>query len=67
MSTIELPYQVEPHPITGVTSGKLGIWLFLASEVMLFGSLFSSYVLLRVGSPAEFWPTGVEAGLSVPS
>ena len=66
MSTIVLPYQVEPHPVTGVTSGKLGIWLFLASEVMLFGSLFSSYVLLRVGSPAEFWPTGVEAGLSVP-
>ena len=66
MSTMELPYQVEPHPVTGVTSGKLGIWLFLASEVMLFGSLFSSYVLLRVGSPPEFWPSGVEAGLSVP-
>ena len=66
MSTMELPYQVEPHPVTGVTSGKLGIWLFLASEVMLFGSLFSSYVLLRVGSPAEFWPSGVDAGLNVP-
>ncbi len=66
MSAIVMPYQVEPHPVTGVTSGKLGIWLFLASEVMLFGALFSSYVLLRVGSPAEYWPTGVEAGLSVP-
>ncbi len=66
MAAIDLPYQVEPHPVTGVTSGKLGIWLFLASEVMLFGSLFSSYVLLRVGSPSEFWPSGVEAGLSVP-
>jgi heme/copper-type cytochrome/quinol oxidase subunit 3 len=61
-----LPYQVEPHPVTGVTSGKLCIWLFLTSEVMLFGSLFSSYVLLRVGSPPEYWPHGVEAGLSVP-
>ncbi len=66
MSAIDLPYQIEPHPITGVTSGKLGIWLFLASEVMLFGSLFSSYVLLRVGSGMEFWPKGVEAGLNVP-
>ncbi len=66
MAAIELPYQVEPHPVTGVTSGKLGIWLFLASEVMLFGSLFSAYVLLRVGSQPEFWPSGVEAGLSVP-
>ncbi len=66
MSELVIPYRVEPHPLTGVTSGKLGIWLFLASEVMLFGSLFSSYVLLRVGSPAEFWPSGVDAGLNVP-
>lgn len=51
---MEIPYSVEERPDTGLTSPKLGIWLFLASEVMLFGSLFSSYVLLRSG--AEFWP-----------
>ena len=34
----------------------VGIWLFLASEVMLFGGLFSAYVLLRVG--ADQWPHG---------
>ena len=66
MSEIVIPYRVEPHPLTGVTSGKLGIWLFLASEVMLFGALFSSYVLLRVGAAEGTWPTGVEAGLNVP-
>ncbi len=64
--SIVIPYQVEPHPMTGVTSGKLCIWLFLASEVMLFGALFSSYIVLRVGTPNEYWSTGVEAGLSVP-
>jgi heme/copper-type cytochrome/quinol oxidase subunit 3 len=64
--TFEIPYRAEPHPLTGVTSGKLGIWIFLASEVMLFGALFSSYVLLRVGSLAEHWPRGIEAGLNVP-
>jgi heme/copper-type cytochrome/quinol oxidase subunit 3 len=63
---VVIPYRTEPHPVTGVTSGKLGIWLFLASEVMLFGALFSSYVLLRVGSLPEYWPRGIEAGLSVP-
>src|SRR5688500_12707965 len=26
------------------------MWLFLASEAMLFGSLFSGYVMLRVGA-----------------
>jgi heme/copper-type cytochrome/quinol oxidase subunit 3 len=45
---------VKPHPVTGLPNGKLGIWLFLASEVMLFGALFSSYVLLRTG--ATHWP-----------
>jgi heme/copper-type cytochrome/quinol oxidase subunit 3 len=66
MSEIVIPYRTEPHPLTGVTSGKLGIWLFLASEVMLFGALFSSYVLLRVGAGDAAWPSGVEAGLNVP-
>ena len=27
------------------------MWVFLASEVMLFGSLISSYIVLRLGSP----------------
>jgi heme/copper-type cytochrome/quinol oxidase subunit 3 len=61
---MEIPYAVHPHPITGVPNGKLGIWLFLASEVMLFGALFSALVLLRVG--ADHWPHGVEEGLSIP-
>jgi len=51
---MEIPYTVEPRPDTGLTNPKLGIWLFLASEVMLFGGLFSSYVLLRSG--ADYWP-----------
>ena len=53
---MEIPYVTEVHPDTGVINGKLGVWLFLASEVMLFGALFSSYVILRVGAPA--WPEG---------
>lgn len=52
----EIKYVSEPHPVTGVTNAKLGIWLFLASEVMLFGALFSSYILLRVQS--SDWPHG---------
>jgi cytochrome c oxidase subunit III len=51
---VEIPYTIDTRQDTGLTNPKLGIWLFLASEVMLFGSLFSSYVLLRTG--AESWP-----------
>jgi heme/copper-type cytochrome/quinol oxidase subunit 3 len=60
---MNIPYTVETRLDTGVNNVKLGIWLFLASEVMLFGGLFSSYVLLRAGAPV--WPHGYEL-LNVP-
>lgn len=60
---MDIPYTVENRPDTGMYNGKLGMWLFLASEVMLFGALFSSYVLLRVN--AVDWPKGTEV-LNVP-
>jgi heme/copper-type cytochrome/quinol oxidase subunit 3 len=52
----EIPYIVEARTDTGLTNGKLGIWLFLASEVMLFGALFATYIMMRVG--AQEWPLG---------
>ncbi|HVS01784.1 MAG TPA: cytochrome c oxidase subunit 3 [Thermoanaerobaculia bacterium] len=58
-----IPYTVETRPDTGVNNVKLGIWLFLSSEVMLFGSLFAGYILLRVGNPQ--WGHG-QSELSVP-
>ena len=60
---MDIPYTVATRPDTGLNNVKLGIWLFLASEVMLFGGLFSSYVLLRTG--AVEWPHGSTI-LSVP-
>ena len=53
---MNIPYTVEERPDTGLANGKLGIWLFLASEVMLFGALFSTYIILRIGSVE--WPHG---------
>ena len=48
---------------TGIPNGKLGIWIFLASEVMFFTGLIGAYIILRMGHPA--WP-GSEGHLSVP-
>jgi heme/copper-type cytochrome/quinol oxidase subunit 3 len=50
-----IPWTYEARPDTRTTNIRLGMWLFLASEAMLFGSLFSAYVLLRTGSalPAD--------------
>src|SRR5881394_1479542 len=55
---MDIPYIVKPREDTGLYNAKVGIWLFLASEVMLFGALFSSYILLRVGAPEGYWPHG---------
>ena len=60
---MEIPYIVHARPDTGLANYKLGIWLFLASEVMLFGGLFSAYIFLRVG--AASWPHGAQF-LNVP-
>ena len=54
---MEIPYVTEPRKDTGLYNSKVGIWLFLASEVMLFGAFFSSYILLRVGAQEGAWPT----------
>ena len=39
----------------GVYTQKLGMWVFLASEVMFFTALIGTYIILRWGS-AESWP-----------
>ena len=59
---MEIPYEVTPRRDTGLYNAKLGVWLFLASEVMLFGGLFSAYVFLRVGVQDGVdnpWPWGL--------
>ena len=51
-----------PISSTGIPSNKLGMWLFLASEVMFFTGLIAAYVVLRMSNPS--WP-GPEGHLSV--
>ena len=53
---MEIPYGVKERPDTGLNNAQLGIWLFRASEVMLFGGLFSAYIFLRTG--VDDWPMG---------
>ena len=60
---MEIPYTVSTRPDTGLWNAKVGIWLFLASEVMLFGGLFSAYIFLRLDAPPGMWPHGL---LNVP-
>jgi heme/copper-type cytochrome/quinol oxidase subunit 3 len=51
---------VEPaeSPLTPESSGKLGMWIFLAGDAMSFGVLIVGYGLLRYASPS--WPVPSE-------
>ena len=46
----------EAHYSSSITPGVLGMFLFIGTEVMLFGSFFTAYFFVRVvnGTP---WPT----------
>ncbi len=35
-------------------ASKLGIWIFLATEILFFGVLFAAYAITRVNHPAAF-------------
>lgn len=46
----------KPQPVgLPIPNGKLGIWLFLGTEVMFFTGLIGAYIVLRI-STAATWP-----------
>jgi cytochrome c oxidase subunit I+III len=48
----------EKFPLENVTKEKLGLWVFLASEILIFGSLIVSYIYVRVNSSS--WPIATQ-------
>jgi heme/copper-type cytochrome/quinol oxidase subunit 3 len=47
-------HALEPPSATGIPHDKMGMWVFLCSEVMFFTGLIGSYIVLRFASPS--WP-----------
>ncbi|HWS16253.1 MAG TPA: cytochrome c oxidase subunit 3, partial [Candidatus Methylomirabilis sp.] len=41
-------------PSVAFESAKLGVWTFLATEVLLFGALFTAYAVFRMKYPELF-------------
>jgi heme/copper-type cytochrome/quinol oxidase subunit 3 len=48
-----------PMPGMNVSNLKLGMWVFLLSEVMFFTGLIGSYIILRFAHPGDFADPGV--------
>ncbi|MBI4425702.1 MAG: heme-copper oxidase subunit III [Elusimicrobia bacterium] len=65
----QAPAAAVPVRLDQAEIGKLGLWLFLLSEAMLFGGFLSSYLTLRLGNAAcrlgtPAWPqAGYTGGL----
>jgi heme/copper-type cytochrome/quinol oxidase subunit 3 len=51
-----LPGGVRAEPGMHVYNQKLGMWVFLASEVMFFTSLIGAYIILRFGTDQWAFP-----------
>jgi cytochrome c oxidase subunit III len=52
--TIEHGHVHHVDPAVGYESAKLGMWLFLATELLLFGGLFAAYTIFRAKYPVLF-------------
>jgi cytochrome c oxidase subunit 3 len=53
----ERPFPLQHHfadPAQQLDSAKLGMWLFLATEVLIFGGLFCAYAIYRALHPEVF-------------
>ena len=48
----------EKFPLESVSKEKLGLWVFLASEILIFGSLIIAYVYVRANSSS--WPIATQ-------
>lgn len=52
-------------PATEYQSSKLGMWLFLGTEILLFGGLFAAYALFRAKFPALFQESSAELNVTL--
>ena len=51
-------HQVDPA--VEYSSSKLGMWLFLGTEILLFGGLFAAYAIFRAKYPEMFFEQHLE-------
>ena len=49
---------LEKWPLVSLAKEKVGVWIFLASESVLFGSIIAAYLYVRAGSVT--WPVSYQ-------
>jgi cytochrome c oxidase subunit I+III len=51
-------FGLEKWPLISLSKEKLGVWVFMASEAVIFGSMIAAYLYVRTGSTS--WPISYE-------
>jgi cytochrome c oxidase subunit I+III len=51
-------FGLERWPLASLSKEKLGVWVFMASEAVIFGSIIAAYLFVRAGSAS--WPISYE-------
>ncbi len=66
MNQVQVMEKTRPETleVAGIPTGKVGVWWFLASEIVVFGGLIGTYLMFRLGSTG--W-SAMAAHLSVPT
>ncbi len=51
----------ENFPLGNLSKEKTGVWIFMASEILIFGALIVSYIYVRANSASYFaWPISTQ-------
>lgn len=59
-ASVEHSHGHHVDPAVEYSSSKLGMWLFLGTEILLFGGLFAAYAIFRAKYPEMFFEQHVE-------
>ena len=59
-ASVEHSHGHQVDPAVEYSSSKLGMWLFLGTEILLFGGLFAAYAIFRAKYPEMFFEQHVE-------
>jgi cytochrome c oxidase subunit 3 len=65
MSHNEHAVESHAHVHRDDVGAKMGMWLFLFTELLLFGGMFLIYAVYRFQFPAEFHIAGMELNTTI--
>ncbi|MBU1096339.1 MAG: cytochrome c oxidase subunit 3 [Bacteroidetes bacterium] len=65
MSSIENTLETNSHRHRDDVGAKMGMWLFLFTEVLLFGGMFLVYAVYRFQYPEQFHLAGMELNTTI--